>query len=58
MSIAQKLFLIPCIGTVGFLIYFGDYQFTVEERRTARRHIEVQYPALDATQSALVKLRR
>jgi preprotein translocase subunit Sss1 len=23
MSIAQKLFLIPIIGTVGFLIYLG-----------------------------------
>jgi methyl-accepting chemotaxis protein len=57
MSIAQKLFLIPIIGTVGFLIYLGITTATALKNVDLLENvIEVQYPALDLTKSALVKM--
>jgi methyl-accepting chemotaxis protein len=57
MSIAQKLFFIPIIGTVGFLIYLGITTATALKNVDLLENvIEVQYPALDVTKSALVKM--
>jgi methyl-accepting chemotaxis protein len=59
MSIAQKLFLIPIIGTVGFLIYLGITTATALKNVDLLENvIEVQYPALDVTKSALVKMEK
>jgi methyl-accepting chemotaxis protein len=59
MSIAQKLFLIPIIGTVGFLLYLGITTLTgLRNVELLDDIIEVQYPALDATNSALVKIEK
>ncbi|MEP7705207.1 methyl-accepting chemotaxis protein [Paraglaciecola sp. 25GB23A] len=59
MSIAQKLFLIPIIGTVGFLLYLGITTITgLRNVELLDDIIEVQYPALDATNSALVKIEK
>jgi len=59
MSIAQKLFLIPIIGTVGFLIYLGITTATALKNVDLLENvIEVQYPALDETKSALVKMEK
>lgn len=57
MSIAQKLFLIPIIGTVGFLIYLGITTATALKNVDLLENvIEVQYPALDITKVALAKM--
>jgi methyl-accepting chemotaxis protein len=59
MSIAQKLFLIPIIGTVGFLIYLGITTATALKNVDLLENvIEVQYPALDMTKNALVKMEK
>ncbi|WP_293748440.1 methyl-accepting chemotaxis protein [uncultured Paraglaciecola sp.] len=59
MSIAQKLFLIPIIGTVGFLIYLGITTSTALKNVDLLENvIEVQYPALDVTKNALVKMEK
>lgn len=59
MSIAQKLFLIPIIGTVGFLIYLGITTATALKNVDLLENvIEVQYPALDLTKAALVKMEK
>ena len=59
MSIAQKLFLIPIIGTVGFLIYLGITTSTALKNVDLLENvIEVQYPALDITKNALVKMEK
>ncbi|GAC20000.1 methyl-accepting chemotaxis protein [Paraglaciecola arctica] len=59
MSIAQKLFMIPIIGTVGFLIYLGITTATALKNVDLLENvIEVQYPALDVTKSALVKMEK
>ena len=59
MSIAQKLYLIPIIGSIGFLVYLWI------TTQTAMSNIErledadkVQYPALEATSVALVKMEK
>lgn len=58
-SIAQKLFLIPIIGTVGFLIYLGITTSTALKNVDLLKNvIEVQYPALDVTKTALVKMEK
>lgn len=57
MSIAQKLFLIPIIGTVGFLIYLGITTATALKNVDLLENVrEVQYPALDVTKNALVNV--
>ena len=59
MSISQKLFLIPIIGTVGFLIYLAITTTTVLKNVDLLENvIEVQYPALDLTKTALVKMEK
>jgi methyl-accepting chemotaxis protein len=59
MSIAQKLFLIPIIGTVGFLIYLAITTSTALKNVDLLENvIEVQYPALDVTKNALVKMEK
>lgn len=59
MSIAQKLFLIPIIGTVGFLIYLGITTYTALNNVDLLENvIDVQYPALDVTKNSLVKMEK
>tara|TARA_R110000868_G_scaffold132280_3_gene342921 strand:+ start:3228 stop:4829 length:1602 start_codon:yes stop_codon:yes gene_type:complete len=59
MSISQKLFLIPIIGTVGFLLYLAITTSTALTNVALLDDvIEVQYPALDVTKSALVKIEK
>jgi len=59
MSIAQKLFLIPIIGTVGFLIYLGITTATALKNVDLLENvIEIQYPALDVTKNALVNMEK
>ena len=59
MSIAQKLYLIPIIGTVGFLIYLGITTSTaLKNVELLENVIEIQYPALDVTKNALVKMEK
>ncbi|WP_339720801.1 methyl-accepting chemotaxis protein [uncultured Paraglaciecola sp.] len=59
MSIAQKLFLIPIIGTVGFLLYLGITTSTALKNVDLLKNvIDVQYPALDVTKNALVKMEK
>ena len=59
MSIAQKLFLIPIIGTVGFLLYLGITTSTALTNVSLLDDvIDVQYPALDVTKTALVKIEK
>ncbi|MEP1448684.1 MAG: methyl-accepting chemotaxis protein [Paraglaciecola sp.] len=59
LSIAQKLFLIPIIGTVGFLLYLGITTYTALKNVDLLENvIEVQYPALDVTKNALVKMEK
>jgi methyl-accepting chemotaxis protein len=57
LSIAQKLFLIPIIGTVNFLIYVGITTNTafnnVDVLEKAR---DVEFPALLASRNALVSM--
>lgn len=59
MSIAQKIFLIPIIGTVGFLLYLAITTTTalnnVDRLNDAK---DLQFPALQATSSALVKMEK
>ena len=59
MSIAQKLYLIPIIGTIGFLIYLGITSKTalnnVDLLEDAR---DVQFPALLASREALVNMEK
>lgn len=58
-SIAKKLFLIPIIGTVGFLVYLGITTATALKNVDLLENVrEVQYPALDETKSALVKMEK
>ncbi|MCF2947397.1 methyl-accepting chemotaxis protein [Paraglaciecola aquimarina] len=59
MSIAKKLFLIPIIGTVAFLVYLAITTTTALNNVDSLENIiEVQYPALDETKSALVKMEK
>ena len=59
MSISQKLFLIPIIGTVGFLLYLAITTSTALTNVALLDDvIEVQYPALDVTKTALVKIEK
>ena len=57
LSIAQKLFLIPIIGTVNFLIYVGITTNTafnnVDVLEKAR---DIEFPALLASRNALVSM--
>lgn len=59
LSIAKKLFLIPIIGTVAFLIYLAITTTTALNNVDSLENIiEVQYPALDLTKSAFVKMEK
>lgn len=59
MSIAQKLFLIPIIGTACFLIYLAITTATALKNVDLLENvIDVQYPALDVTKNALVKMEK
>lgn len=59
LSIAQKLYLIPIIGTIGFLLYLGI------TTKTALNNVElledargIQFPALLASKEALVNMEK
>lgn len=59
LSIAQKLYLIPIIGTIGFLLYLGI------TTKTALNNVElledakgIQFPALLASREALVNMEK
>ncbi|MGS2721986.1 methyl-accepting chemotaxis protein [Paraglaciecola aestuariivivens] len=59
MSIAKKLFLIPIIGTVGFLLYLAITTATALKNVDILDNvIAVQYPALDYSQNALVTMEK
>ena len=59
MSIAQKLYLIPIIGSIGFLVYLWVTTHTAMNNIELLEDAEkVQYPALEATSSALVKMEK
>ncbi len=59
LSIAKKLFLIPIIGTLAFLIYLAITTSTALNNVDLLEDvIEVQYPALDETKNALVKMEK
>lgn len=59
LSIAKKLFLIPIIGTAAFLIYLAINTTTALSNIDLLENvIEVQYPALDETNNALVKMEK
>ncbi|MBT0586858.1 methyl-accepting chemotaxis protein [Alteromonas oceanisediminis] len=57
LSIAQKLYLIPIIGTIGFLIYLGLTSSTaLNNVRLLEDARGVQFPALLASREALVNM--
>lgn len=59
MSIAQKLYLIPIIGSIGFLVYLSVTTMTALNNVQLLEDADnVQYPALDATNNALVKMEK
>lgn len=59
MSIAQKLYLIPIIGSIGFLVYLSVTTLTALNNVQLLEDADnVQYPALDATNNALVKMEK
>lgn len=59
MSIAKKLYLIPIIGTVAFLLYLAITTITSMNNVSSLENIiSVQYPALDVTKHALVKMEK
>lgn len=59
MSIAQKLYLIPIIGTIGFLVYLSVTTMTALNNIQLLENADnVQYPALDATNNALVRMEK
>ncbi|MDU0353439.1 methyl-accepting chemotaxis protein [Paraglaciecola aquimarina] len=59
MSIAKKLYLIPIIGTVAFLLYLAITTITsLKNVSSLKNIIEIEYPALDLTKNALVKVEK
>ncbi|MFT4939365.1 MAG: methyl-accepting chemotaxis protein [Paraglaciecola sp.] len=59
LSIAQKLFLIPIIGTVGFLVYLAITTTTAINNVKLLEDVDqVQYPALETTSRALVYMEK
>lgn len=59
MSIAQKLFLIPIIGTVAFILYLGiTTANALNNVNILENVIEVEYPSVDLSKNALVKMEK
>ncbi len=59
MSIAQKLFLIPIIGTVSFLVYLVITTFTaLDNVDLLENAADVQFPAFRTTSMALVTMEK
>ncbi len=59
MSIAQKLFLIPIIGTVAFILYLGiTTANALNNVKILENVIEVEYPSVDLSKTALVKMEK
>ncbi|MFT2092289.1 methyl-accepting chemotaxis protein [Paraglaciecola sp. 2405UD69-4] len=59
MSIAQKLYMIPIIGTVAFLLYLGiTTANALNNVNILESVIEVEYPSLDLSKTALVKIEK
>ncbi|MDP4536262.1 methyl-accepting chemotaxis protein [Alkalimonas collagenimarina] len=59
LSIAKKIYLIPLIGTISFLIYLVLATSTAQNNaRTLENTRDVQFPVLQAAESSLVLLER
>ena len=59
LSIAQKLFLIPTIGTVGFVLYLAITTVTALNNVSLLEDAkDVQFPALQASAKALVNMEK
>ncbi|GAA0856436.1 hypothetical protein GCM10009114_18370 [Aliiglaciecola litoralis] len=59
MSIAKKMFLIPIIGTLGFMIYLAiSTGFALNNVALLDNASSVQFPALRASSSALVNMQK
>ncbi|SDZ98764.1 methyl-accepting chemotaxis protein [Alkalimonas amylolytica] len=59
LSIAKKIYLIPLIGTISFLIYLTLATSTAQNNaRTLENTRDVQFPVLQAAENSLVLLER
>ncbi|MEE2023307.1 MULTISPECIES: methyl-accepting chemotaxis protein [Alkalimonas] len=59
LSIAKKIYLIPLIGTISFLIYLALATNTAQNNaRTLENTRDVQFPVLQAAENSLVLLER
>lgn len=59
LSIAKKIYLIPLIGTISFLIYLVLATSTAQNNaRTLENTRDVQFPVLQAAENSLVLLER
>lgn len=59
MSIAQKMFLIPIIGTVGFVLYLIITSYTALNNVALLENArDVDFPALKTTTSAMVNMEK
>lgn len=59
LSIAKKIYLIPLIGTVSFLIYLVLASYTARSNVDTLEHTrDVQFPVLQLAEEALVSLER
>jgi methyl-accepting chemotaxis protein len=59
LSIAKKIYLIPLIGTISFLIYLFLATSTAQNNaRTLENTRDVQFPVLQAAENSLVLLER
>lgn len=59
LSIAKKIYLIPLIGTISFLIYLVLATSTAQSNaRTLENTRDVQFPVLQAAENSLVLLER
>ena len=59
LSISKKIFLIPLIGTLSFVIYLALASNTaLNNVRTLEQTHDVQFPVLQAAQDSLVQLER
>ncbi len=59
LSIAQKLYLIPIIGTLGFLAYLSLTTYTALNNVDLLENVKtIQYPALMETKNAAVRMEK
>ncbi len=57
LSIAKKIYLIPLIGTLMFVVFLGLATVTaLSNVKTLESTRDIQFPVLQASESALVSL--